>query len=195
MTFLGLLIGRLHPTMRASLETAALTYDFVGTTLDPSAVTGRPTPYERTIQLGVGPDAFERGRHALRTWVPQHGVGATISPPDAHPDLGTTVVVALGVGPLRLNVPVRVVAVIDEPRQFAYAYGTLPGHPESGEEAFIVRHHDDDTVTLTIRVDADPIPALRRLNRLMLPMQHLALRRYLTATAAAVSGDPGPQEP
>lgn len=40
-----------------------------------------------------------------------------------------TVILLLGVGPLRLVVPTRVVAVIDEPDQYAHAYGTLPGHP------------------------------------------------------------------
>ena len=31
-----------------------------------------------------------------------------------------------------------------------FAYGTLPGHPESGEEAFVIERHDDDTVSFTI---------------------------------------------
>jgi len=31
-----------------------------------------------------------------------------------------------------------VVAVVDEPDRVGWAYGTLPGHPECGEEAFLL---------------------------------------------------------
>ena len=34
--------------------------------------------------------------------------------------------------------PGRVVYLLDEPDRFGFAYGTLPGHPERGEEAFVV---------------------------------------------------------
>ena len=46
------------------------------------------------------------------------------------------------------KVPARVVYVIDEPLRKGFAYGTLPGHPETGEEAFIVEYRDDDSVWL-----------------------------------------------
>jgi len=39
-----------------------------------------------------------------------------------------------------LRAPCRVVYVIDEPDIRGFAYGTLPGHPESGEERFAVRY-------------------------------------------------------
>ena len=41
-------------------------------------------------------------------------------------------------GPVRA--PCRVVYVIDEPDRRGFAYGTLPGHAESGEELFAVRY-------------------------------------------------------
>jgi uncharacterized protein (UPF0548 family) len=37
-----------------------------------------------------------------------------------------------------LQAPCRVVYVIDEPDIRGFAYGTPPGHPESGEERFAV---------------------------------------------------------
>lgn len=43
----------------------------------------------------------------------------------------------VGVGPL--SGVCRVVYVVDEPNRCGFAYGTLPGHPESGEEFFGVR--------------------------------------------------------
>jgi len=45
---------------------------------------------------------------------------------------------------------VRVVYVVDEPNRKGFAYGTLAGHPESGEESFIVDRTDDGSVWLTI---------------------------------------------
>ena len=38
-----------------------------------------------------------------------------------------------------LRAPCRVVYVVDEPDIRGFGYGTLPGHPESGEERFMVR--------------------------------------------------------
>ena len=55
-------------------------------------------------------------------------------------------VLRLGLGPLALSAPVRVVYVIDGPDRRGFAYGTLPGHPESGEEAFLVERRPDGTV-------------------------------------------------
>ena len=50
--------------------------------------------------------------------------------------------VVVGLGPVRA--PCRVVYVVDEPDRRGFAYGTLPGHPESGEELFAVRHDPAD---------------------------------------------------
>lgn len=36
------------------------------------------------------------------------------------------------------------------PGRRGFAYGTLPGHPECGEERFCVEWRDDDTVALNI---------------------------------------------
>jgi uncharacterized protein (UPF0548 family) len=47
-------------------------------------------------------------------------------------------ILSLGVAAIRLRAPCRIVYVIDEPDRRGFAYGTLPGHPERGEEAFII---------------------------------------------------------
>ncbi len=54
------------------------------------------------------------------------------------------------------RIPVRVVYVIDEPDRKGFAYGTLPGHPERGEEAFVVERRSDDSVWLVIRAFSRP---------------------------------------
>lgn len=42
--------------------------------------------------------------------------------------------------------PFRVTAIVREPDRVGFAYGTLPGHPEVGEEAFLVRRDGTETV-------------------------------------------------
>jgi uncharacterized protein (UPF0548 family) len=70
---------------------------------------------------------------------------------------------ARSVGTLRLRVPCRVVYTVEESRRRGFAYGTLPGHPESGEEAFIVEHHSDDTVSFTITAFSKPSTVIARI--------------------------------
>lgn len=40
----------------------------------------------------------------------------------------------------------RIVYVVEEPRRFGFAYGTLLEHAESGEERFVVEWNEDDSV-------------------------------------------------
>jgi uncharacterized protein (UPF0548 family) len=54
------------------------------------------------------------------------------------------------------QIPTRVVYVIDEPDRKGFAYGTLPGHPERGEESFVVERRADESVWLTIRSFSRP---------------------------------------
>lgn len=56
----------------------------------------------------------------------------------------------------KLTLPCRVIYVIDEPNRKGFAYGTLPGHPECGEESFVVDQTEDGSVWLTIRAFSRP---------------------------------------
>ncbi len=69
-------------------------------------------------------------------WGMLRGAGVRVEASTEVAAVGSEVLV--GFGPLRA--PCRVVYVIDEPDRRGFAYGTLPGHPESGEELFAVRY-------------------------------------------------------
>jgi uncharacterized protein (UPF0548 family) len=71
-------------------------------------------------------------------------------------------VLLLGRAPVVVRAPVRVVYVVDEPRRRGFAYGTLPGHPECGEESFVVELGDDDAVTFEITAFSRPASRLAR---------------------------------
>lgn len=97
---------------------------------------------------------------------------------------GDTALLIIPLWIVGIRAPCRVIYVIDEPKRKGFAYGTLPGHPESGEEAFIVEQTDDGSVWLTIRAFSKPsswvwwvgYPALRI-------AQAVVTRRYLRALA------------
>jgi uncharacterized protein (UPF0548 family) len=69
---------------------------------------------------------------------------------------GDTANLVIPFGPFKVSSPVRVVYVVDEPNRKGFAYGTLPGHPESGEETWILHRHADGSVWLTIRAFSRP---------------------------------------
>jgi uncharacterized protein (UPF0548 family) len=73
------------------------------------------------------------------TWEVQAFSGLRILASSLEAELGTVVIMQLGVGAVALSIPCRVVDVIDEPDRQGFSYGSLPGHPESGEESFLLR--------------------------------------------------------
>jgi uncharacterized protein (UPF0548 family) len=185
MSLGGVRFGRLEESLRdqllASAGEATPTYDHVGSTLDPERRSAAGVR-ARHLDLGRGDTAFSEARTAVRTWVPHSGIGATVEPAGQAVELDATVLVVLRFGPFYLVAPNRVVAVIDEPRRFAFAYGTLPTHPESGEESFTVEQRADGTVRATICVQATPATlAARAAGPAGRWLQGVALRRYLRA--------------
>ncbi len=88
---------------------------------------------------------------------------------------GMTAVLKVPVGPFRMSAPVRVVYVVDEPGRRGFAYGTLHGHPESGEEAFLVELREDGTVWFVLRAFSRPASAL---HRIVSPVLRLFQRRF-----------------
>ena len=77
-------------------------------------------------------------------------------PPDTPPREGATVVVTLGTGLASIVAPCRIIAVVDETARFGFAYGTLPGHPEQGEESFIATLAEDGLVRFGIKAFSRP---------------------------------------
>jgi uncharacterized protein (UPF0548 family) len=70
-----------------------------------------------------------------------------------------------------------------------FGYGTLPGHPESGEEAFLVDRRDDGTVVFRTRVFSRLASPLARLGGpVSRSVPEAALRRYVGAITAAARG-------
>ncbi len=95
----------------------------------------------------------------LFSWRVQGRAGLRVATSDIPLMLGSVVRMRLGIGPLSIGIPCRVVEVINEPRRRGFSYGTLPGHPEVGEERFLLEHLDDGRIRFTIT--ALSLPATR----------------------------------
>lgn len=165
-------------------ENASLSYPEVGATRSTYPPGYRHDHY--SVDLGSGPTTFDRACDALRRWVPQRGAGARVLPSGARIAEDQTVVVVLGLPvatlPLvTLVAPCRIVYVTDEPDRFGYAYGTLDGHPERGEESFHVLRTDGAT-RFEIESFSRPVhPAARVGAPITRCLQVTVTRRYLDA--------------
>lgn len=100
----------------------------------------------RSRVIGSGAACFSTAGRRIMNWDMHRraGFGVDESTPAATVD--ADVDLRAGLGPLAITARCRVVEVIDAPRERGFAYGTLPGHPEIGEERFWVEWLDDDTV-------------------------------------------------
>ncbi len=164
----------------ATARNASFNYDHVGSTLDPAAWPDRQVE-AKSKRLGSGRDMFDIATARLRAWAPQRRLGALVLPQRAEVEPGATVLVVLRLGLLAIVVPDRVVDVIVEPDRYGWAYGSLPGHAEAGEEGFMVAIDGDGAVTATITLDAVPTGVAALGAPLTRAFQHLAVRRYLEA--------------
>jgi uncharacterized protein (UPF0548 family) len=143
------------------LRNADFTYGEVGCTRGDIVPTGYGT-LRRSLDIGAGAERFEQAVRVLLGWDMHRRAGVRVraSSQDAHK--GAVARLRLGIGRLAVDAPVRVAYVVDEPSRKGFAYGTLPGHPDSGEEAFIVELHDDGAVTFTITAFSRPATLLAR---------------------------------
>jgi uncharacterized protein (UPF0548 family) len=138
-----------------------LTYPEAGATRDPVMPAGY-TYVEREDTIGRGRECFDRAVEGLFDWHMHRGAGFRVAASGRAAE-GVTVVSFMGVGPVRLRIPCRVVYVIDEPDRKGFAYGTLPGHPEIGEEAFQVRLTTAGQVRFRVRAFSRPATPLTRI--------------------------------
>jgi uncharacterized protein (UPF0548 family) len=161
-----------------------LTYAEVGATAGEL-----PTGYHHlraSRLIGHGPDAFEAAASALLSWqMHAHAGVRKIAGPDV-----ATVGGDVAFRWLVLRFECRVVSLLDEPHRQGFTYGTLPRHPECGEERFVVEldpRTQDVMATITafskpsgwvVRVGG-PVPRL---------VQAFMTRRYLEALQSFAEG-------
>jgi uncharacterized protein (UPF0548 family) len=132
-----------------------LTYPEIGATRD-SAFPDGYRHVRGKARLGRGEQVYAAAVHALGSFDMHRGSGLRVRAEAGMAAEGAEVTFGFGAGPVRLWAPVRVVWLINEPLRYGYGYGTLPGHPESGEEGFLVCLSPDETVWFEVRAFSRP---------------------------------------
>lgn len=132
-----------------------LTYPEAGATRHGARPPGYRQLRQRT-RLGDGERCFRLAGQAVLEWRMHRSMGVAVRTDAPRAAEGVRVVVGLGVGRLRVHGPCRVVWAQDGDDRAGFGYGTLPGHPERGEEAFVVDRAADGSVWLTVTAFSRP---------------------------------------
>jgi uncharacterized protein (UPF0548 family) len=155
-------------------------YEEVGATNATPPSSGYIVDHNR-IRLGDGEAVYQRAVEALKNWRQFELGWVGIVPRGVVVQVGATVAVkARAFGTWSLNAS-RVVYVIDEPRRFGFAYGTLPDHVECGEERFLVEWLPDDSVWYDILAFSRPHHPLVKLSA---PLARMLQKRFARESLA-----------
>ena len=158
---------------------AALTYNEVGATNGPM-----PVGYTHDVIskiVGHGVETFTQCSAFLREFGPQKSVGFRVHPNDAYAEAGATVLMTRGLGPMRFIAATRVISTVETSDRFGFTYGTLPSHPEVGEESFHLHLQDDGTVWFEVRAFSRPSGGLSWIGPIARLAQTAVTRRYFRA--------------
>lgn len=136
---------------------------------------------QESRRIGQGREAFERAARTLLSWGMHEGAGVHKIAGSSTARSGADVTFSWHL----LMFECRVLTVVDELDRRGFTYGTLPRHPECGEEKFLVAI-DQDTQEVTATITAFSKPA-NRLVWLAGPLARYVQRRmtgrYLDALA------------
>lgn len=167
----------LDPGRVAALRAAPFSYDAIGAT-----ATALPPGFRHLRRSRVlARRDVERAAEELLSWEVHRRAGIGVATSAPRVGIGEVVVLRLG-GRIGVDAPCRIVDVVDEPHRVGFAYGTLPGHPESGEELFVLERGRDGTVTFSITAFSRPASWLTYLGGPIARMvQDRITTRYLRA--------------
>jgi uncharacterized protein (UPF0548 family) len=163
------------------------TYPAIGATRLTAAPSGYAIDHNR-IWLGAGTGAFERAAMALQRWTMFDIGWVWLCWPETPLAVGATFGVMIRhFGFWSLN-SARIVYLLDEDgpvRRYGFAYGTLPGHAERGEERFMIEwRRSDDSVWYDLFAFSRPHHPLTRAGY---PLTRMLQRRFAHDSKAAMA--------
>jgi uncharacterized protein (UPF0548 family) len=136
------------------------------------------------VELGAGEDVYQRAIEGLRGWEAHRRAGLMLVPVRPAVRQGETVVLAVSLPGISAIAACRIVYVVDETDRYGFAYGTLPAHPERGEESFLVQRDAGGTIRFIVTAFSRPRHPLARLGSPIARQIQLGVtRRYLKGLA------------
>lgn len=157
-------------------------YSEVGKTQGAEPVQGFDNDFN-FIDLGRGETTWEAAKEALREWQMFPGGWACIWPEKTPIQTGEVVVMLARVMGIWWLNSCRIVYVLDEVDRFGFAYGTLPGHVECGEELFMVEKGPDGQVRYVVKAFSRPRIWVARL---AYPLARIFQRKFVRDSKASM---------
>lgn len=185
-------------TFLRSLQIAPLSYAMAGCTRD-GAAAGFHRDQQRVL-LGHGEETFRRACEAIRSWQMLPPSVVEVSPRESPTTAGTLVAILFRARLLGgwLVLPTRIVYAVDDVAtnehaeivRFGFAYGTVQGHWEQGEEQFLIEwDRRDDSVWYDLLAISRPRHPLAWLSYPYVRWQQARFRRQSAeAMKGAVTG-------
>ena len=126
---------------------------------------------------------FELARERLLSWQMHRDAGVDVlDAPDAVSPGARARLRIRVLGVIRVDGPVEVTGVVDEPTRAGFTYRALPGHPERGEEEFLLERLDDGRIGFTVRGESAPALWWSRLGGpITRRVQRRVIDRYLAS--------------
>jgi uncharacterized protein (UPF0548 family) len=177
---------------------AGLTFSYPETGL---SAEGSPAGYNHDhnrVLLGQGKPAFDAACVAISQWRMFPPAWTRIWPAHVTQEVGTPLVMMARLFGCWWANACRIVYHVNghkESRRWGFAYGTLPGHVEQGEERFMVDWDYDDNVWYDLRAFSRPrywmvrlaYPIARRLQRRFVRDSQAAMRQAVAAANGATA--------
>lgn len=142
------------------------------------------------VYLGHGEACFEKAKVALQAWQMFPLSWTRLYPRHAPLKEGQVVMVLFQLFGCWWANACRIIYTVDQEGCFGFAYGTIEGHVEKGEEYFGVRQEADGSVWYEIRAFSRPAIWLTRLTY---PLARNFQRRFVRGSKAqmkrVVAGD------
>lgn len=168
-----------------SMSSQPLSYPHVGASNSSGCPSGYVVDCNRSC-LGTGGEVFDRACAALRSWRMFDLPWLLLAWPDAPIEPGAIVAPVIYFGGVWWANACQIVYVMDDDRphrRFGFAYGTLLGHLERGEERFLVEMLPDGGVWFEIRAFSQ---AAKLLSRIAYPLVRRGQLRFFADAHAAM---------
>ncbi|NYI03822.1 DUF1990 family protein [Allostreptomyces psammosilenae] len=164
--------------------TTALTYAETGAT-HRVLFEREPLPHgysHLTAAIPLGRVDPRAAADAVLTFRMHRTAGVPVSTTTERATPGDRVTPLLRLGPVRVAAPCEVVWTVETDQAAGFGYGTLPGHPECGEEAFVVHRLVSGESVLTVTAFSRPAAWYTRAAGPLVPLGQKQYARHLGRT-------------